>query len=107
MTTLHCSIPSQSATSCLSPLLPQISASDQTDSKYIGFHEGGFLQVAVSEAPSLTAIVRPLLRGGAPDIALGLVVTYRLELYQQQAVAIPQKRGGCEARRAFGPKHPL
>jgi len=37
----------QSATSCLSPLLPQISAPDQTDSKYIAFQEGGFLQVAV------------------------------------------------------------
>ena len=63
----------QSATSCLSPLLPQIFAPDQTDSKYIGFHQGGFLQVAVSEAPSLTAIIRPLLRGGAPDTALGNV----------------------------------
>jgi hypothetical protein len=45
----------------------------------------------------------PLQSCGGPYI----VVTYRLELYQQQAVAIPQKRGGCEARRAFGPKHPL
>jgi hypothetical protein len=64
----------QSATSCLSPLLPQISAPDQTVSKYIAFHEGGFLQAAASEAPSLTAIVRPLLRGGAPDTALGLLI---------------------------------
>ncbi len=35
----------------------------QTDSKYIAFHEGGFLQVAVSEAPPLTAMIRELLRG--------------------------------------------
>jgi hypothetical protein len=69
----------QSATSCLSPLLPQISAPDQTDSKYIGFHEGGFLQVAVSEAPSLTAIIRPLLRGGAPDTALRHLGTKHLQ----------------------------
>ena len=62
----------QSATSCLSPLLPQISTPGQTDSKYIAFHEGGFLQVAVSEAPSLTAFIRPPLRGSAPDTALGL-----------------------------------
>jgi hypothetical protein len=31
--------------------VPDPSASIHTDSKYIGFHEGGFLQVAVSEAP--------------------------------------------------------
>jgi hypothetical protein len=32
--------------------VPDPSAPAQTDSKYIAFHEGGFLQVAVSEAPS-------------------------------------------------------
>ena len=31
--------------------VPDPSAPAQTDSKYIAFHEGGFLQVAVSEAP--------------------------------------------------------
>ena len=32
--------------------VPDPSAPVQTDSKYIGFHRGGFLQVAVSEAPT-------------------------------------------------------
>ena len=36
---------------------------------------GGFLQVAVSEAPSLTPIIRTQLRAGAPDTALRLAIT--------------------------------
>src|SRR5450631_3296464 len=39
-------------------------------SKYIGFPVGGFLQVAVSEAPSQSACKLELLRAGAPDTAL-------------------------------------
>jgi hypothetical protein len=42
----------QSSTSYPTDLVPDSSAPAQTDSKYIAFHEGGFLQVAVSEAPS-------------------------------------------------------
>jgi len=38
------------------------SAPAQTDSKYIAFHEGGFLQVAVSEAPCPRACNYQLLR---------------------------------------------
>src|SRR5664279_1757580 len=41
-------------------------------SKYIGFPVGGFLQVAVSEAPSQSACELELLRVGAPDTALRL-----------------------------------
>src|SRR5664280_266719 len=36
---------------CPTRSVPDPSAPVQTHSKYIGFHEGGFLQVAVSEAP--------------------------------------------------------
>ena len=42
-------------------------------SKYIGFPVGGFLQVAVSEAPSQSACELEPLRAGAPDTALGLL----------------------------------
>ena len=46
------SIPHSSHRSTTRPsALPDPSASKQTHSKYIAFHEGGFLQVAVSEAP--------------------------------------------------------
>ena len=45
-------------------------------SKYIAFHEGGFLHVAVSEAPALRTCNCALLSGGAPDTALGLIITY-------------------------------
>jgi len=41
---------------CPTQSLPDPSAPAQTDAKYIGFHEGGFLQVAVSEAPRLEII---------------------------------------------------
>jgi hypothetical protein len=44
----------------------------RTNSKYIGFPVGGFLQVAVSEAPSQSARELELLRAGAPDTALRL-----------------------------------
>jgi hypothetical protein len=40
----------------------------QTDAKYIGFREGGFLQVAVSEAPHLRASNCALLPRGALQI---------------------------------------
>ena len=59
----------QNATSYLSPLLPQISAPDQTDSKYMGFHEGGFLQVAVSEA-LFDSYHSSTIAEGASDTAL-------------------------------------
>jgi len=39
-------------------------------SKYIGFPGGGFLQVAVSEAPCQRPSKLKLCRGGAPDTAL-------------------------------------
>ena len=42
----------QSGTSYPTALVPDPSAPARTHSKYITFHEGGFLQVAVSEAPS-------------------------------------------------------
>ena len=42
---------SQSGTSYPTQTVPVPSAPPQTHSKYIAFHEGGFLQVAVSEAP--------------------------------------------------------
>lgn len=48
--------------------VPDPSAPVQTDSKYIGFHEGGFLQVAVSEAPPLRPRRRTLLPDGALQI---------------------------------------
>jgi hypothetical protein len=44
------------------------SAPVQTDSKYIGFPVGGFLQVAVSEAPPSRPRSRPLFRDGALQI---------------------------------------
>src|SRR6266567_6622585 len=47
---------------------PDPSAPTQTDAKYIGFREGGFLQVAVSEAPRLRACNCALLRRGALQI---------------------------------------
>ena len=43
-------------------------------SKYIGFPVGGFLQVAVSEAPSQSACKPELLRAGAPDTALTCII---------------------------------
>ncbi len=48
--------------------VPDPSAPVQTDSKYIGFHEGGFLQVAVSEAPRRNSCNCALLRRGALQI---------------------------------------
>ena len=48
--------------------VPDLSAPVQTDSKYIGFPEGGFLQVAVSEAPPLGPRSPPLLPDGALQI---------------------------------------
>src|ERR1035438_2630953 len=47
-------------------------------SKYIGFPVGGFLQVAVSEAPSQSACKLELLRAGAPDTALRLLRSNRV-----------------------------
>ncbi len=52
---------------------PDPSAPAQTDTKYIAFHEGGFLQVAVSEALRPQSIpVRTDARRGAQDSALRL-----------------------------------
>ncbi len=48
--------------------VPDPSAPAQTDSKYIAFHGGGFLQVAVSEAPRQRACNCALLRRGALQI---------------------------------------
>jgi len=53
----------------------QLNEHARTHSKYIGFPAGGFLQVAVSEATSQSVCELELLRAGAPDTALGLVVT--------------------------------
>ena len=50
--------------------VPDPSASVQTDSKYIGFHVGGFLQVAVSEAPPEDSPTAHDCVAGAPDTAL-------------------------------------
>src|SRR5664279_4455851 len=63
----------QSGTSYPTPLVPDPSAPDQTDSKYIAFHEGGFLQVAVSEAPPQRIQLRHCYLAGAPDTALRLI----------------------------------
>ena len=48
--------------------VPDPSAPVQAHSKYIGFRGGGFLQVAVSEAPPLRACSCAMLRGGALQI---------------------------------------
>src|ERR1035437_1749435 len=48
--------------------VPDPAAPAKTDSKRIAFHEGGFLQVAVSEAPRLGAGRCARLRGGALQI---------------------------------------
>jgi hypothetical protein len=53
---------------CPTQSVPDPSAPVQTDSKYIGFREGGFLQVAVSEAPPLRPRSRALLPDGALQI---------------------------------------
>ena len=51
--------------------VPDPSAPAHADSKYIGFREGGFLQVAVSEAPpKRTVRPRTVASRGAPDTAL-------------------------------------
>src|ERR1022692_4158823 len=50
-------------------------------SKYIGFPVGGFLQVAVSEAPSQSACKLELLRAGAPDTALRELAVFGLEYW--------------------------
>ena len=59
---------SQSGTSYPTQPVPDPSAPAQTHSKYIAFHEGGFLQVAVSEAPLQDHAACALLRGGALQI---------------------------------------
>src|ERR1700732_3610921 len=59
---------------CPTRSVPHPSAPLQTDSKYIGFHVGGFLQVAVSEAPRPESIhLRTVPPRGAPDTALRLM----------------------------------
>ena len=56
------------------------SAPVQTDAQYIGFREGGFLQVAVSEAPPPRSIqLRTLALTGAPDPVPRLLVPIRPE----------------------------
>ena len=52
--------------------VPDPSASVQIDSKYIGFHVGGFLQVAVSEAPPEDSPTAHDCVAGAPDTTLRL-----------------------------------
>ena len=61
----------------LSPHLRGTSGPDQTYSKRVAFHEGGFLQVAVSEAPRSGHATAHRRVWGAPDSALGLNVTDR------------------------------
>ena len=53
---------------CPTHSVPDPSAPVQTDSKYIGFPVGGFLQVAVSEAPPLGPRSPALLLDGALQI---------------------------------------
>lgn len=66
----------QSRTSDPTMPLPDPSAPIQTDAKYIGFHVGGFLQVAESEAPHPKSIqLRTVVPRGAPDTALRHIVT--------------------------------
>src|ERR1035437_2919391 len=55
-------------------------------SKYIGFPVGGFLQVAVSEAPSQSACELELLHAGAPDTALRLLRTNPANARYQQNI---------------------
>src|SRR5664280_2349831 len=62
-------------------------------SKYIAFHGGGFLQVAVSEAPSQSACELELLRAGAPDTALRLAGTD-----QHSKSALPSSKLSAPAR---------
>ena len=58
-------------------MLPDSPAPVQTDAKYIGFREGGFLQVAVSEAPPRKSMhLRTVAYRGAPDTALRLLVSF-------------------------------
>jgi hypothetical protein len=57
--------------------VPDPAARDQTDSKYIAFHEGGFLQVAVSEAPLGNHANAHGHVAGVPDTALRLIGTDR------------------------------
>lgn len=54
----------QSGTSYPTRPVPDPSAPAQADSKYIAFHKGGFLQVAVSEAPHGEHADAVPLRGG-------------------------------------------
>jgi hypothetical protein len=53
----------------------------QTDSKYIAFHEGGFLQVAVSEAPLGDHANAHGNVAGAPDTALRLLGCNQAEAF--------------------------
>src|SRR5580658_4002751 len=53
---------------CPTQSVPDPSAPAQTDAKCIGFRGGGFLQVAVPEAPRQRACNRALLRRGALQI---------------------------------------
>ena len=57
-------------------LLPDPSQPAQPHSKYIAFHGGGFLQVAVSEAPLQSHATANSCAAGAPDTALRLLSTY-------------------------------
>ena len=63
----------QSGTSHPTRLAPDPSAPVQTDSKCIAFHVGGFLQVAVSEAPLQDHAAAHCRARGAPDTALRLL----------------------------------
>ena len=60
----------------LSPHLRGTSVPDQTYSKCIAQHRGGFLQVAVSEAPRSEHAATHCCASGAPDTALGPVGTW-------------------------------
>ena len=76
----HAAPSSTSVIGCSPTLfLPDPSASVQTDSKYIGFHVGGFLQVAVSEAPPEDSPTAHDCVAGAPDTALRHFGTYQCQ----------------------------
>jgi hypothetical protein len=83
----------QNGRSYLSPHLSKTSAPDQPHSKYIALHGGGFLQVAVSEAPSQSAFELELLRAGAPDTALRLLSTDPLSMSDSAEIT-----GQCVSR---------
>jgi hypothetical protein len=67
MQRLAARLPLQSPGTSPTQRLDRTSAPEQPHPKYIAFHQGGFLQVAVSEAPLSSAHHCTTLSLGAPD----------------------------------------